>query len=243
MTRQNLGAGEGVSQPQGNSHKWTVIEKLLAVAAAIFALATAWLGFQTAQLSNERERANTEAQSSGAEVLALEAQVRQLEAENQQLREGSSSASDPGNNPTPDASGGTAGPNTDPILGASPIARHQGTIVLRSAHVDLDAPASDSQWSEVSGGRVEMWRGEHGDLLQIFNGSTWLPLGPEPANYATCSTQSGYTNTDVEEGQVQEGEYICVKTSERRFAAIRLLEIGLDHVKLDVTTFDPPAAS
>ncbi len=63
-----------------------------------------------------------------------------------------------------------------------------------------------------------------------------------PAQYATCSRETGYTNSAIERGSLRPGETICVRTTGERYALITIASANDQAVQFRATVWDPPAS-
>lgn len=133
---------------------------------------------------------------------------------------------------------GLAGPTASPATTEAARVRHQGQITLtRNSKVDLDAPQSDPQWKRTDAyvGELKMFKG-----TIDFDVGLMLPLESTEANYETCRTTTGYRSGTDADLEVSAGDYFCVRTTGDRFAAIRVVDVGSEEIRIDVTTYDPP---
>jgi outer membrane murein-binding lipoprotein Lpp len=200
----------------------TFIEKALGFVAAILALATAILGYKAATLSQAKDQVQA---SSSSQVSDLQARIQQLQTENRQLRSQV-------NLSTPSAS-----PQAPPVA----TVRHSGHLTLASfTYADLDAPSSDPQWASNNGtGSPDLYNAGTGLDPQYYAAA--LALGSTQATYDRCRNQTGYSaTTRLKYGSMSLGQYFCWKTTDGRYAALRLTQLANSSVTFDVVVYDPP---
>ncbi len=216
------------SRSDTNSRRWTLLEKFLAIVGALLALGTAYLGYQTAQMTQAKEQAQAAAASKGAEASALQDQNGQLQDQNNKLRSQ------------------LGGPTAPPRTPTGPSVRHAGQLTLAAVSgggADLDSPPSDPQW----GGSADL--NSDGDLA--YGGrnvdfgfySEVLFMKSAKADYDSCSTTTGYGSghdSTIAVADFPIGSYICLKTNEKRYSAIRLIAVDASKATFDVVTYDPP---
>jgi hypothetical protein len=186
----------------------------------MFALATGVLAWKTATISQEKAQAQTSAAQSGADVAALKQQVKSLQAETSRMKA----------QPAP------GGPDATPQPTAGPALRHGGRIELSPGgpYLDLDSPDSDPQWQSSAYPEIRYVTGRINITAQA------VYLGDTKADYNSCRNKTGYTSNDIDISSVSVGKYMCVKTSEKRYAAMKILELTPNKVTFDVTVYDPP---
>lgn len=120
---------------------------------------------------------------------------------------------------------------------------HSGSLTIAlSGSADLDAPQSDPTWGEVS-----LPNGANYDLS--FSGEVLSPqfgaqfqvqiLSTGSTNKPSCQTESGYGTGPVDITTLKIGTYLCVVTSEGRFAQLKLAKFqGVNQpVTFDVIVF------
>ena len=212
------------------SRKWTVAEKLLTVLAAILALGTAFLGYQTAKVSQAKEQAQAVAANKNTDLSSLQGQFDQLRSQNDKVESEQTQLRSKLGLPGP-----TAGPH--PPAGAS--VRHAGQIVLSASGegADLDSAQSDPQW------RGDADLTYNGTRLTFSDYGFVLPLGTTKADYAACHSRTGYSKgygAWMDAGSIQPGDYLCLKTGEHRYSAVRLTQLDSAKAAFDVVTYDPP---
>jgi len=210
-----------------------VAEKALAALTAVLALGSAFLGLQTANIIQAKEQAqaaeankNSDLSSLQNQYDALKSQYDAAQAENGRLR----------------SQLGLGGPTANPQVSAGVSVRHTGELVLASpngAYADLDSPQSDPQWTTNLGGSSELGYYGQGDTIDTKN-SPVLYLGDKIADYDTCRSQTGYSTNNIDVGSTSAGEYFCWKTSEKRYAALRLTQLDESKATFDVVVYDPP---
>jgi hypothetical protein len=64
-----------------------------------------------------------------------------------------------------------------------------------------------------------------------------------PAQYATCSHETGYTNAALERGSLHPDETICVRTNGSRYALVTITSVSDQAVQFRATVWDPQIAS
>jgi len=209
-----------------------VAEKALAALTAVLALGSAFLGLQTANIIQAKEQAQAAEANKNSDLSSLQSQYDTLktqydaaQAENGRLR----------------SQLGLGGPTADPQASAGVSVRHTGELVLASpngAYADLDSPQSDPQWTTNRGGYSELSYYGQGNIIDTS--SPVLYLGDKKADYDTCRSQTGYSTNDIDMGSISAGEYFCWKTSEKRYAALRLTQLDGSKATFDVVVYDPP---
>lgn len=215
------------------ARKWTVAEKLLTVLTAVLALGTAFLGYQTAKVTQAKEQAQEVAATKNTDLSSLQNQFDQIKGQNEKLESENTQFRSKLGLPGP-----TAGPQ--PPAGAS--VRHAGQIVLSASGegADLDSPQSDPQWR---GGRHDSDLAYDGAALKFAFGGFVLYLGTTKADYQTCHERTGYSKgsaVTIEKGSIQLGDYLCLKTGEGRYSAVRLTQLDSFKATFDVVTYNPP---
>lgn len=129
------------------------------------------------------------------------------------------------------------GPTASVDPGAPPSERNSGQITLSTNGntADLDSPKSDPQWQT---GQSDVAYGENGrNYLSINYPSIQVTA---PADYDMCRTTTGYRRNDYFAPDLTEGQYFCLKTSENRYAALKVLRLTPDRALIDVVVYDPP---
>ena len=147
--------------------------------------------------------------------------------------------------PTTDDSAGssTAYPSTgDGTVAALPdgatVRRTSGgeVITLRPNYgVDLDDSTSPN-WKVGIGccGRDVGFASDAGRLY--IDNDYAVVIGPP--QYATCSHETGYTNSALERGSLHTGETICVRTGENRYALITIVGVTEEAFQFQATVWD-----
>jgi hypothetical protein len=126
----------------------------------------------------------------------------------------------------------------NPIFPANPEVRHRGRINLEPGQsANLDAPQSSADWKYNDGAADEI-RYSPGTGLTMGSGEI-VTLGQREADFASCLNASGYTRRSFEYAYLIVGDYFCVKTSEQRIAAFRLIGVRQDLFTIDVITYEP----
>jgi len=202
----------------------TIWISVLGLVAAGMTVLSAYLGLQTAQITQAKEQAQADAASKGSEASALQDTNSQLQTENDALRSQ------------------LGAPTATPLPSAGPSVRHAGqiTLALGGSGVDLDAPDSDSQWGSPA--RYT----DNGDLMYVqdsFILSSYgeaLVLGDTKADYDSCRSNTGYAGGAVDVSELPVGSYMCEKTGQNRYSALRLIALDSSKATFDVVTYDPP---
>lgn len=124
----------------------------------------------------------------------------------------------------------------------SATVRHQGKLTIapggtRLTSHDLDSPASDPQW-QTGRADISYQSSERGQNL-YRSGESVLVLGDTPADYHTCRDTTGYS-TAYQIRDIEPGAYLCWKTDEKRYVALRIREQSPDSITLEVVSYDPP---
>lgn len=160
-----------------------------------------------------------------AELQSAQSAISSLQAQNSVLSSRIAASTSTPTVPTPAPSPATNETNV----------RHTGTVVLtlNQNGADLDAPAEDATWGTLQSNGID---------LQYFLGrlapsgsSKILILGTAQADYATCSTRTGYGGMPVE---VEKDAYACIFTGERRFVAAQVTDVNEQSATLAATSYD-----
>jgi hypothetical protein len=111
-----------------------------------------------------------------------------------------------------------------------------GYTIFIGDEIDLDTlPSGDS-----GDGLSEMSMDNEGVYISPLAQVAVLGTAVEP-DYATCHDASGYVAGDKTADQtIEEGTYLCLKTSGKRYAALRLIQIGSLSWTFDIVTYDSP---
>lgn len=208
---------------------WTMAEKVLAFFGALITLAASILGLITAQIVTSKEKAEQAAAVNQSELRALQDRFATLEQRNNALET---------ENAALRARAGLPGPTAEPTPGAGVTVRHQGQLVLafNGEEADLDSPQSNAQWDTDLGGPEIRYAGRY-----LIVSTTALQLGSRQADYHSCSGTTGYTPANIETRSVAVGDYLCIRTSDDRFAALRITQLDDRTVTFDVVVYDPPS--
>jgi hypothetical protein len=196
-----------------------VLEKVLAVLSAVLTLGTGFLAYKTAAISQAKDQAQATATTTTNDLTSLQARYDALQAENTSLKEQL----------------GLPGPSADPQTPTAATVRHSGQLVLATGNnADLDSPSSDPQWST---GSTDIGYSVYADRLDVSNA---LYLANRKADYATCHNTTGYSDKSFDVGSVAPSKYLCVKTDEKRYSALRITQLDSSKIAFDVVTYDPP---
>jgi len=197
----------------------TVLEKSLAVMTAVLALVTGVLGYKTATLNQSKDQAQAAVVSTNNDLSSLQTEFDALQTENRRLK----------------AQLGLPGPTADPQAPTAATVRHNGQLVLVDASADLDSPSSDPQWNT---GTSDIDYEEN--TIRFIFAATALYLGDKRADYETCRNTTGYDDQNIDIGNVAPGAYMCVKTNQGRYSALRVTLLESSKIAFDVVTYDPP---
>lgn len=196
----------------------TVLEKVLTIMAALLALGTAFLGYKSATISDARDQAQAVVADTNNDLTSLQAEYDALQAENMRLR----------------GQLGLPGRTVDsPAPTTAATVRRSGQLTLAAdRYADLDSP-SDPQWDDAV-----LDISYSGSFIDNYSSSvSLLYLGNKKADYETCRNTTGYSNESI--GTVASA-YICVKTDENRYSAVRIVQLDPSKITLDIVTYDPP---
>lgn len=199
----------------------TLLEKALAVLTALLTLGAAYLGYMSASLSNARDQAEEAAADTDNDLSSLQGKYDALRTENARLREQL----------------GLPGPPPDPGTSATEArVRRSGQLTLATSRSgDLDSPSSDPQWDD---GQADIYYS--GSAIVTYTSFVdLLYLGSKEADYDTCRNTTGYSDESI---GAEDGAYICVKTSDNRYSAVRMTQPDSSKITLDIVTYDPPDA-
>ncbi|VVJ19729.1 Uncharacterised protein [Amycolatopsis camponoti] len=204
--------------PRRSEEKWKTIGQVLAVVSGLLTVAASLLTLLTVNANREKSLAESTAADRGSRLTSAQQEISSLK---QQTSPPATEAS-----PTAAQTGGTV--------------RHEGNVsIARDFTVDLDSPASDPQW-----GTTGSFTGKN-DLS--FNGRDFGYVGwsstvklPSSAtsSYQSCREETGYENGRYALDDLAAGQSYCVKTSDGRFAAVRLTAVSATKVSFDVTTYE-----
>jgi len=196
----------------------TALEKGLALVTAALALATGVLGYKTATINQAKDQAQAAAVSTNNDLSSLQAEFDALQGENARLK----------------AQLGLPGPTADIQTPTAATVRHSGQLVLADdSGADLDSPSSNPQWNTDA-----LDIGNAYPAIQVY--TTALYLGDKRADYETCRNTTGYSDEGFDTGSVAPGAYICVKTNEGRYSALRITQLDSSKITFDVVTYNPP---
>jgi hypothetical protein len=201
----------------------TVLEKSLAVVTALLALGTGFLGYKTATINQAKNQVQAAAVDTHNDLSSLQTKYDALQAENERLR----------------AQLGLPGPTADVQPPTTATVHHSGHLVLAvGGRASLDSPSFDPQWQVTgsSGFDIEY----DGSAIEVSTSDTALYLGDRKVDYQTCRSTTGYSARSFKINSVTPGSYICIKTSEKRYSALRIAQIDSSNVTFDIVTYDPP---
>ena len=198
----------------------TALEKGLALVTAALALATGVLGYKTATINQAKDQAQAAVVSTNNDLSSLQAEFDALQGENMRLK----------------AQLGLPGPTADIQTSTAATVRHSGQLVLADfSEADLDSPSSNPQWdTDISD------IGNAYSAIQVRVDTTALYLGDKRADYETCRNTTGYSDEEFDTGSLAPGAYICVKTNEGRYSALRITQLDSSKITFDVVTYNPP---
>lgn len=178
-------------------------------------------------------------------VAALESAQAQIESRAQVLATSSATTLSPES--TPASVPSALETSSSPASAAAPSAsfeasvRRTGTLSRISGGADLDAPATEADWT---GDTDDIQINSASSTISPLNGAQLLPLGkdaagkPVTADLQTCASGS-YTTQPVDLSGLYNGPGICVKTSDGRFAAMTYLSSY--PYTFAVTSYEAPA--
>jgi len=211
-----------------STRRWTLAEKALSVAAGVLAVISAVLALQAAQISSDKDEAQQAEESRSEDLSSLQRQFDQLKNENSSLK---------AENERLRGDAGISGPTADPLSPSTVSIRHSGqiTLAINGNGIDLDSPASNPQRNS---GDTDFYYSSVGSLA--FGRSSKLLLGQTEANYDSCRESTGYDDSNISGESFVVGEFICVKTSESRFSALKTIAVSSRSLSFDVVTYDPP---
>jgi len=209
--------------------KRTTLEKWLALITGLAALVSAGLGVVAAEINVEKNKAQTAADSKGADLSTLQDENSRLKQKNQQLEsENNSLRAQPGSTDAP----------VEPQANSAVKPRHTGPLVMTSgSKADLDAPQSQPQWNLQGGDAVDLSFDNNFGLYS----SALLDLHATIATYDNCrNSGGGYGSGYLSPRDFAAGDNLCVKTSDQRYAALRVSKLDKNEVAFAVVTYDPP---
>jgi len=197
-----------------------VLVKGLTLVTAVLALVTGVLGYKTVTLNQAKDQTQVVAVNMNNELSSLQAEFDALQTENMRLK----------------AQLGVPGPTADPQAPTAATVRHSGQLVLAVfGKADLDSPSSDPQWD--TGGRDIQYVGSS---IELFSSATALYLDDKRADYETCRNTTGYSHQVISTDSVTPGGYLCAKTDQDRYSALRITLLDSSKIAFDVVTYDPP---
>jgi cell division protein FtsB len=219
-----------MTQVQPKKSRRAFVEGALSLLAAALTALSAYLGLQATWATEARDNARSTVEQRDAQLDDLSSRVAALEAKNQQLGDENGQLRN---------QLGLPAPVGDVLPPESATVRRSGqvTVAVQGSRINLDAPVTDTQWT--------------GDYYELsynareigFYYGDYLPTGSTQATYEYCSTQTGYLDggrATVEIGTVKPGDYVCVKTNQKRIAAVKILSFDADKAVFDVVVYDPP---
>lgn len=209
------------------SRKSTIAEKVLAVIAALLVVGSAYLGLQTARITQAKEQAQAAAATKNVDLSSLQGQYNQLQNRYDQLQRENADLKSQLDLP---------GPTADPQAPQTGSVRHSGQLVLASGvKADLDSPSSDPQW-QTGLSDIRYYPGR----IVLYAHARALYLDDTEADYATCRNRTGYSSRNIDTGTVAAGNYLCINTTDKRYAALKITQLNSAQIAFDVATFDPP---
>lgn len=202
---------------EARASRLTVLEKGLTVVTAVLALGTGFLGYKSATISQAKDQAQAAADNTNSDLSSLQAEYDVLQADNARMR----------------AQLGLPQPTADLPEPTAATVRHSGQLVLAiGGDADLDSPSSDPQWDTDQSDIYYP-----GSYIDVSLFASALYLGDKKADYKTCHNTTGYSDENL---NAAVGAYICVKTGQRRYSALRIAQLDSSKVTFDVVTYDPP---
>lgn len=91
----------------------------------------------------------------------------------------------------------------------------------------------------VDNGGDQIGYGPHG-LIECPKVAGGRLAGDTKADYSTCRGRTGDSSNRIDFGILEVGKYLCVKTEEKRYSALRITSLSPTRVAFDVVTYDPP---
>ncbi len=155
----------------------------------------------------------------------------------------------PNNSLTSPSSVNSSAPSTDPgptaeTRNPTPITiRHHGMLKLVGSGnqaIDLDAPSDNPQWSSKTAAE-DISFSYDGKLIFNTIYAKAASIGATPANYQNCRNAPGLSDATIKISSLAAGQYMCIETSEHRFAALKIIDITTDPtITFEVVVYDPP---
>lgn len=201
---------------EARANRLTMLEKGLTVLTAMLALGTGFLGYKSATISQAKDQAQAAADNTNSDLSSLQAEYDALQADNARMR----------------AQLGLPLPTADLPEPTAATVRHSGQLVLAiGRYADLDSPSSNPQW-DTDQSDIYYQGSDIGVYLSLA-----LYLGDKKADYKTCHNTTGYSDENL---NTVVGAYICVRTDQKRYSALRIAQLDSSKVTFDVVTYDPP---
>jgi Domain of unknown function (DUF1707) len=115
------------------------------------------------------------------------------------------------------------------------------SITLRLNYgVDLDDNTSPN-WN-VGMGCCDRDVGFASDASRLYIDNDYAVV-TGPAQYSTCSHETGYTNEALERGSLHPGETLCVRTNGNRYAFVTIISVSDQAFQFRATVWDPQISS
>ena len=89
------------------------------------------------------------------------------------------------------------------------------------------------------------WRGPEGDMgwsgdTFPYNGHAWIVPSGRKADYNTCYNSTLWDSPALSISALEAGQYFCLKTTEKRYAAIQVLKMTQSRADIAVVVYHPP---
>ena len=119
------------------------------------------------------------------------------------------------------------------------VRRETGADRIRlTPNYSVDLDSLDPDWEIGRNSGQDVYLGSGADSLYTYNGTDLAPVPTTTPDFATCQKPLPY-GTRIKLESLQVPASYCVRTSERRYAFLTVLDVT-GPVVLDVTVWDPP---
>ena len=191
------------------------------------ALETAQLERDNAQLGESEKDARGQINDLNRENADLQSQVDALMAETAELRAAAGRST-------------AVAPSAD-----QPDVRAQGSLTLglesNQAAANLDEDRENYSWGRNIIGTTrspDLELTNDATKLRVYAGANAVVIGTEEPSYATCTSSSGYSSEYINRAALPQGTWLCVFTSEKRYATLRVAEVYDEAIALEVVTYE-----
>jgi hypothetical protein len=239
------GSGNQSAGTQDRRVGWlTFVSTILGLTAAVLTVVTAILGAQKGDVTAARDDLQRQVWTLEDRVGTLTKDKSSLESENTALKKQISQLQGANASLTKQVAdlkaqlrGTPGGGETNPPPQPEFTVRHQGRLdlVKGRANQDLDAPSTDPQWAGT--GQGDFTLSPTGDFESYKNLEY---LGTEKASYKRCSESQLLVQDKIDSGRMTPGSNICMKTNERRYAALHVVAVTGTQVTMQAIVYDPP---